>query len=205
MKILLTSMTSEIIHIKSIQRMHRQMIFLKTVTHSKNRLLISRFTMSVLPKRMLFNLMFSEKRLWCPLCNLKSQFHLLTPEKSQLRRSCLKTTISLKMMIFWTMFLPLNKTRQKAKLVGLSTWAQLCLTPRLLATTRQRCLLWRPRSLGWRPIYSQIQSLHPMQMKVRCRKSIRKLLKSNLNGLQLKAHLPIEFLSRKTAMLLKSK
>lgn len=76
--------------------------------------------MSVLPKRMMsFNLMCSEKRLWYLLCNLKSLFHLMTPEKNQLKRSYLKTTISLKMMRFWMMmFLLLNKRSIKVKLVG---------------------------------------------------------------------------------------
>ena len=172
MKILLTSMISALILIKSIQRMHRLMIFPKTVTHSKNRLLILRFTMSALPKRrMSFNPMCSEKRLWSLLCNLKSLFHLMIPEKSQLRRSCLKTTISLKMMRFWMMMsLLLNKRSIKVKLVGPWTWPQLYLTPRLWATTRQRCLLWRHLSLGWPPIHSLIQSLLQMGMKEQCRK-----------------------------------
>lgn len=142
MKISLTNMTSEMIHINTIQRMRRSMTSPKTVTHSKNRLLILRFTMSVLPKKESLNLMYSEKRLWSPLCNLRSLFHLLTPEKSQLRRSFFRTTISLKMKRFWTMFLPISKTTSpKAKLVVQWTWGPLYLTPRLLPTTRQRCLL----------------------------------------------------------------
>ena len=141
MKISLTNMTSEMIHINTIQRMRRSMTSPKTVTHSKNRLLILRFTMSVLPKKESLNLMYSEKRLWSPLCNLRSLFHLLTPEKSQLRRSFFRTTISLKMKRFWTMFLPISKTSPKAKLVVQWTWGPLCPTPRLLATTKQRCLL----------------------------------------------------------------
>ena len=141
MKISLTNMTSEMIHINTIQRMRRLMTSPKTVTHSKNRLLILRFTMSVLPKKESLNLMYSEKRLWSPLCNLRSLFHLMTPEKSQLRRSFFRTTISLKMKRFWTMFLPISKTSPKAKLVVQWTWGPLCPTPRLLATTKQRCLL----------------------------------------------------------------
>lgn len=117
MKILLTIMTSEMIHTNTIPRMHRSMIYRKTVTHLKNRLLILRFTMSVLLKKESFSKMYSEKKLWSPLCNLRSLFLLMTPEKNLHRRSFFRTTILVKMMRFWTMFLLLNKISPKAKLV----------------------------------------------------------------------------------------
>jgi hypothetical protein len=146
-KILLTIMTSEMILTNTIPRMHRSMISLKTVTHSKNRLLILKFTMSVLLKKELFSKMYSEKKLWSPLCSLRSLFLLMTPEKNLPRRSSFRTTILVKMMRFWTMPLLLNKTSPKAKLVVQWTWALLWLTPGLWATTKLRCLLLRPQSL----------------------------------------------------------
>jgi hypothetical protein len=75
--------------------------------------------MSVLLKRVPISQMYSEKKLWFLLCNLRNLYHLLTPEKSQPRRSCFRTTILPKMMILWMMFLHLNKRSPKAKLVVL--------------------------------------------------------------------------------------
>jgi hypothetical protein len=65
----------------------------------------------------LFSKMYSEKKLWSPLCSLRSLFLLMTPEKNLPKRSSFRTTILVKMMRFWTMSLLLNKTRPKAKLV----------------------------------------------------------------------------------------